>query len=64
MTNICPDIVLTGRYNSKEAAALLGIHRNTLRDWTRRRYIESTIGRNGRPYFTGRAIRDAWRNGF
>ena len=59
MTAIAPDVALTGRYNSNQAAAKLGIHRNTLR-----RIPESLLPRhqflNGRIFFYGKDLQRYW----
>ena len=58
----CPD---SARYGLKEAAALLDVHRNTLYNHTKRRLIRCGYRRtNGRPFYTGRAIKQYWRSQF
>lgn len=63
MTPIEPIVSDAARYSQREAADLLGIHRNTLRRYTEQNLIRVGFRKtNGRPYYTGRAIRQLWRS--
>lgn len=63
MTPNEPQVADTARYSQREAATILGIHRNTLRRYTEQHLIRCSFRRtNGRPYYTGRAIRQLWRS--
>lgn len=61
MTNEEPKVTDRGRYTTTEAAALLGIHRNTLRNWAQSSKIKCTHRKvNCRRYFTGAEIKRIW----
>lgn len=63
MTPIEPQVADTARYSQRDAASILGIHRNTLRRYTEQNLIRVGYRKtNGRPYYTGRAIRQLWRS--
>jgi len=63
MTPNEPQVADTSRYSQREAASILGIHRNTLRRYTEQRLIRVGFHKtNGRPYYTGRSIRQLWRS--
>lgn len=56
----CPD---TARYSLADAARLLGVHRNTLYNHTKQLKIKVGYRRsNGRPFYTGRALKTYWRS--
>lgn len=64
MVNEQPDVSPTARYTIAEAAAILGMHRNTLRRHTNNGVfgIECHIRKcNGRKYYTGLDIIKFWR---
>ena len=62
MTSQEPLINEGAHLSSKEAAAVLGIHRNTLRRLANCRLIKYSISRlNGRRYYTGRELKRFWR---
>lgn len=63
MTPTEPNISDNARYGLKEAAALLDVHRNTLYNHTKQHKIKCGYRRtNGRPFYTGRAIKQYWRS--
>lgn len=62
MTPNEPDISDNARYSLTDAAKLLGIHRNTLYNHTKQFKIKVGYRRsNGRPFYTGRALKMYWR---
>ena len=61
ITALEPQAVPAGRYNSKQASALLGIHRNTLRNYTDAGEIKCGYRKNGRKFYLGREIVRFWR---
>lgn len=61
MTAIQPDIAPRGRYGASAAAALLGIHRNTLYKYARAGLISKHEGRYGRSYYLGADLIKLWR---
>lgn len=61
MTEIEPQTVPAGRYNSKRASELLGIHRNTLRNKTNSGEIKCEFRKDGRRFYLGREIVRFWR---
>ena len=63
MTPIEPNISDSARFSLTQAAALLGVHRNTLYNHTKALKIRVGYRRsNGRPFYTGRAIKTYWRS--
>ena len=63
MCNECPNIRDDARYSAIETARLLGVHRNTLYNHTKQHKIRVGYRRsNGRPFYTGRAIKQYWRS--
>ncbi len=61
MTNIEPDVPDKGRYSTREAAALLGVHRNTVLNWAQRLKMKSDHRKvNCRRTFTGAEIKRMW----
>ena len=63
MTTTEPQVADTARFSQREAADILGIHRNTLRRYTEQHLIRCGYRRtSGRPYYTGRALRQLWRS--
>ena len=62
MVNIEPQISDSARYTVTEVAALLQLHRNTIRDLAESRMLKYKLSpRNGRKYFLGREIKRFWR---
>jgi DNA-binding protein Fis len=62
MVNICPDVPENGRYSATETAALLGIHRDTLRKHTEAGLIKFGLRRtNMRKFYLGREINRYWK---
>lgn len=61
MTALEPQAVPAGRYNIKQASALLDIHRNTLRRYTDSGEIKCGFHKNGRKFYLGREIIRFWR---
>jgi hypothetical protein len=62
MTNCEPDCKPTSRYSANEAAALLGIHRNSLRKYTDEGKIKCGFHKATlRKFYTGTAILAFWR---
>ena len=52
----------SAKFNSTQAAQILGIHRNTLRTHTKMGWIRfSLCRRTGRVYYTGRDVKRYWR---
>jgi predicted ArsR family transcriptional regulator len=63
MTPNEPNISDSARYSLTEAAALLGVHRNTLRNHIKALKIRVGYRRsNNRPFLTGRSIKSYWRS--
>jgi hypothetical protein len=62
MTPTEPTIPDNARLSLTQAAALLDVHRNTLYNHTKQNKIRVGYRRaNGRPFYTGRAIKQYWR---
>lgn len=62
LTAIEPEVNKTGRYGIGEAAELLGIHRNTLRNYTEQGLIKCGIKRQtGKKFYQGSEILRFWR---
>lgn len=64
MVNEEPKVSPTARYSIQEAAAILGVHRNTLRRHTNTGPTGiacSFFKSNGRRFYTGRDIVKFWR---
>jgi excisionase family DNA binding protein len=63
MTAIEPQVAETGRYSIEEAAAALGIHRNTLRRLTKDSKIRCGFRRhNMRRFYLGSEIKRFWKS--
>lgn len=61
MVNIQPDVRPAGRYTVKETSEKLGIHRNTLLNYTNTGLIRCSFGkRTMRKYYTGHEIIRFW----
>ena len=61
MVNDAPSVRPAGRYSVGETAALLGIHRNTLRRYTDAGSIRCSFGKHTlRKYYTGVEILRFW----
>ena len=62
MVNICPDVPENGRYSATETAALLGIHRDTLRRHSEAGLIKFGLRRSSmRKFYLGREINRYWK---
>ena len=60
-----PKCVDNARFNSTDAAMMLGIHRNTLRQHTIAGHIRCVFTKQScRPYYTGSEIKRYWRTYF
>lgn len=58
-----PQVSMTGRYSSKEASMLLGIHRNTLRNYTDNGSIKCGFRRpTARRFYLGSEILRFWKS--
>ncbi len=61
MTQVEPKVELTGRYSTTQAARLLDVHRNTIRNYCRDGKLKYGIRRsNNRRFFRGIDIRSCW----
>jgi len=61
MTSVIPDINPSGRYSIKEACAILGIHRNTLRKFTLAGRIRVSFRKGTmRKFYKGTDIKRFW----
>lgn len=61
MTPERPNVKLQGRYDTTQAAALLGVHRNTIRDWANKGLLRCGWKKNPmRRFFTGADIIRRW----
>lgn len=61
MTPYRPEVVPDARYSLKEAAALLGVHPNTMRNYTKRHIVRVVYGKaDGRPRYTGAELLRLW----
>lgn len=57
-----PRVNLNGRYSTDEAAALLGVHRNTIIRYTKKGKLRFGIRRSTtRKYYTGAEILRFWK---
>lgn len=57
-----PDVKETGRYTVKQACDVLGIHRNTLRNYTDQGLIKCGFRKaNYRKFYEGREILKFWK---
>lgn len=57
-----PKVTLNGRYSTDEAAALLGVHRNTIIRYTKKGKLLFGIRRSTtRKYYTGAEILRFWK---
>lgn len=62
ITVIEPKVNESGRYSVMQACEALGIHRNTLRNYTEQGLIKCGFRRgNGRKFYEGREIVRFWR---
>lgn len=62
ITSIEPKVAETGRYSVTETAAALGIHRNSLRNYTEQGHIKCGYRRQtGRKFYLGSDILKFWR---
>lgn len=58
-----PQVSDSGRYSIEQAAAVLGIHRNTLRRHTQDGFIKCSFRRtNKRRFYTGSEIKRYWKS--
>ena len=63
LTGVYPDARPDRRYSIKETAAILGIHRNTLRKYTEAGEIVPLFHTAGtRQFYLGSAINEFWRS--
>ena len=61
MTPYKPDVVLDARYSLKETAAILGVHPNTIRNYTKKNEIRAIYGKYSKwPRYTGAEILKFW----
>lgn len=60
MTTSTPEVLKSSRYSISDAARLLGVHRNTIRNAMKRGHLVYHIGINGRSFITGKSILDFW----
>lgn len=57
-----PKVDPSSRYSIKQTCELLGVHRNTLRAYTKGHFIKCGFWkRNYRPYYLGSEITNFWR---
>lgn len=62
ITTIEPKVSEGGRYSVMQASEALGIHRNTLRNYTEQGLIKCGFRREtGRKFYAGREIIRFWR---
>lgn len=60
-----PIVTITGRYTVTQACQILGIHRNTLRDYTEKGLIKCGFRKVGcRKFYEGREIIRFWKATF
>lgn len=58
-----PNVAPTGRYNVTQTCKLLGIHRNTLRNYTNSGVIKCGFRReNYRKFYEGRELTRFWKS--
>lgn len=63
MVSVAPEVQLTGKYSSAETAKLLGVHRNSIINYTRAGLLKYGIRKsNGRKFFRGVDILYFWRS--
>ncbi len=64
LTELEPNVSPTGRYPIGMAAKLLGIHRNTLRQYTEAGMIKCGFRRKGRPmrFYMGSELMRFWKS--
>lgn len=61
MTSIPPNVVLNAKYSIAEAADLLGVHRNTIRNLTNAKKLKCGTRRyTGRKFYLGSEIIRFW----
>lgn len=60
ITPIKPDLRGTDLYSATQAAAVLGIHRNTLLKWANDGLVSFKESRNGRRYYRGLELMRLW----
>lgn len=64
MTHEEPKLTPTSRYDINATCLILGIHRNTLREYTDKGYIKCVtrdMGKRPKKYYTGLEIMRFWR---
>ncbi len=62
MIEVEPKVALNGKYGISKAADLLGIHRNSLREYTKEGRIKFGIHKtNNRVYYFGHELVKFWR---
>ena len=62
MNNSEPEVSPTARYELREAAAALGIHKSTLLNWTKRGLIKAGVRKvNGRRFWLGSDLLKCWK---
>ncbi len=65
MTALEPQVVDAGRYSANETAEALGIHRNSLKNYTEQGLIRPGVRiANGRKFYTGAEIKKFWKAKF
>jgi len=63
ITTFLPEVHEDGRYSVNEASKALGIHQNTLRQYTVAGYIRPSFRKtNMRPFYTGHEIKRFWKD--
>ena len=63
MTNKEPKVDLTGRYELREASAVLEIDKSTLLRWTKLGVVKAGVKRsNGRKFWTGAELVRIWKS--
>ena len=63
MNSAEPNIVMSSRYSIDETCAFLGVHRHTLRRYTKKGKIRCGFHRiNGRKFYLGSEILRFWRS--
>ncbi len=61
MTALAPKVNESGKYTISQASSALGIHRNTLREYTNQGLIKCGFRReSGRRFYDGREILRFW----
>ena len=57
-----PKVILTARYELRDASRLLGIHKSTLLNWTKQGFIKAGVRKvNGRRCWLGSELLRCWR---